>query len=140
MRAEEFQILLGPNTFSNFADVSFIGSFNNTVTRGGDNFTPTWALAPYTADIKLGTLKPGDVLSYTYQLTVRGRTNGAEHGVMGFIGDPFGINITAGNLVPTITLAAVPEPQTWVLLATGLCGIGHVARRRGRTRIARSVG
>lgn len=147
VRVEEFQIPLGPGIFSNFADISFIGSAG--VPLGIDVFNaptnPVWVLDPFSIDLTLGTLNPGDTLSYTYQLTTRGRTSGAERGFQAFVGDPFGVNITGGNLVATITQGApadVPEPQTWGIM---IVGVGLLARLRRPNRstlssYARSTG
>ena len=65
----------------------------------------------------------------------RGRTSGAERGFQAFVGDPFGANITGGNLVATITQGApanVPEPPMMLPL-TGLLilGLAGAARSHG---------
>jgi hypothetical protein len=130
LKAEEFQILLGPNVYANFAGVTPIGNFSNTIVEGGDSFDPTWTLAPFSADVRLGTLNAGDTLTYVYTLEARGTSNGGERGFAAFIGDPFGVDIVAGNLQPEITLA-VPEPASWLL---GAGGLALLAWRRGRVR------
>jgi hypothetical protein len=66
----------------------------------------------------LGTLQPGDTVSYVYQLTAQGTTHGGEQGYVAFLGDPFGSDVTSGNLV--LSLSSVPEPSTWTLSAIGL--------------------
>ena len=45
-------------------------------------------------DVKLGTLQPGDTVSYVYQLTAQGTTHGGEQGYVAFLGDPFGLDVT----------------------------------------------
>ena len=75
--------------FANFADVTFIGDVRSGPTFNGDGFDPLFALAPTTRDVSTGLLQPGDSYTYTYQLTVRGRTAGAEHGFLAFLGHPF---------------------------------------------------
>ena len=50
-------------------------------------------------NIKLGTLQPGDTVSYVYQLTAQGTTHGGEQGYVAFLGDPFGLDVTSGNLI-----------------------------------------
>lgn len=42
----------------------------------------------------------------------------------------------AGNRMTGLALTAVPEPGTWALMATGLVGLGGIARRRGRQQQA----
>jgi hypothetical protein len=66
----------------------------------------------------LGTLQPGDTVSYVYQLTAQGTTNGGEQGYVAFLGDPFGLDVTSGNLV--LSIASVPEPATGILSVIGL--------------------
>lgn len=121
VRAEEFQIPLGPGNFANFADITFIGSPGVTlhVTDNQDDSNPLWIFDPFTIDVVLGTLNPGDSLSYTYQLTARGNTSGRERGFQAFIGDPFGAGASNGNLQVTIT-PSVPEPASVWLTIAGL--------------------
>jgi len=71
-------------------------------------------------------------VSYTYQLTAQGTTHGGEQGYMAFLGDPFGLDITSGNLI--LSTAPVPEPATSVFSMAGLvgCVIGVLARRQAR--------
>ena len=131
MHADEYQILLGPNTFANFADITFVGSPPSAPHFFDDPGTPTWVLDAFSKDLVLGTLDPGDTLTYTYQIVVRGRTNGAERGFFAFVGDPFGADVVGANLVATIApaIAPVPEPPLWALLVAGL-GVGARCRRR----------
>jgi hypothetical protein len=79
-------------------------------------------------DITLGTLQPGDTVSYVYQLTAQGTTHGFEQGYVAFLGDPFGTDVTSGNLVLSTTF--VPEPAAWMLSVIGLVCI--VVVRGGR--------
>ena len=89
MHIDEFQLFLAPGHFENFADVTFIGNVGNAFTFNGDEFDPLATLAPGSRNVSIGTLQPGDTYTYTYQLTVRGRTAGAERGFQAFVGDPF---------------------------------------------------
>ena len=124
LRTFERQLLLGPGKFENFADVGFLGANNSTVDLfqsfkdNGDSFNPRFTLDSVSANVKLGILQPGDTVSYVYQLTAQGTTHGAEQGYMAFLGDPFGLDVTSGNLI--LTTSSVPEPATWVLSAIGL--------------------
>jgi hypothetical protein len=48
---------------------------------------------------------------------------------MAFLGDPFGLETTSGNLI--LATATAPEPATWMLEVLGLgCIIGVLGRRK----------
>jgi hypothetical protein len=137
MRAFEQQLISRPGSFVNFADVRFIGANNSTVSLfdsfkdNGDRFNPRFSLDSASTDVKLGTLQPGDTVSYTYQLTAQGTTNGGEQGYVAFLGDPFGVDVTSGNLI--LTANSAPEPAAWLLSVIGLAFIAVMlgARRAG---------
>jgi hypothetical protein len=124
LRTFEKQLILGPGHFENFADVGFLGANNSTVDLfqsfkdNGDPFNPRFSLDSVSTNVKLGTLQPGDTVSYVYQLTAQGTTHGAEQGYMAFLGDPFGVDVTSGNLI--LSTASVPEPATGILSVVGL--------------------
>jgi hypothetical protein len=124
LRTFERQLFLHPGDLENFADVGFLGASNTTVDLfksfkdNGDPFNPRFTLDPVSTDIKLGTLQPGDTVSYVYQLTAQGTTHGAEQGYVAFLGDPFGQEVDAGNLI--LTASSVPEPAAWILSVIGL--------------------
>jgi hypothetical protein len=126
MRAFETQLPSGPGPLFNFADFEFIGVNDRTkhlfedafIIKFIDPFNPRFDMNPMSTDVTLGTLQPGDTVSYVYQLTAQGTTNGGEQGFVAFLGDPFGSDVISGNLVPSI--APVPEPATWVLSLIGL--------------------
>jgi hypothetical protein len=136
--------LIGPNgSFPNFADVQFLGVNASTVSLfdsfkdNGDRFNPRFSVDSVATNIKLGELQPGDTVSYIYQLTAQGTTHGAEEGYMAFLGDPFGVDITPGNLVLTL-----PEPGTSMLTAVGMAcmtrGCGRRRGGRGQTKRSRA--
>ncbi len=134
LRTFERQLILRPGVFENFADVGFLGANNSTVSLfdsfkdNGDPFNPRFSLDSVSTDVKLGTLQPGDTVSYVYKLTAQGTTHGGEQGYMAFLGDPFGLDVTSGNLILSTT--SVPEPATWMLIVIGLGGVIRVACRR----------
>jgi hypothetical protein len=140
LRTFEQQVLLGPGTFANFADVQFLGSNNGTVDlfqsfkEGGNPSNPRFPVDSVSANVRLGTLQPGDTVSYVYTLTAQGTTHGGEHGFMAFLGDPFGVDITSGTLV--LSLAPVPEPATWITSLAGLILIAAALRQRRGTDVA----
>jgi hypothetical protein len=127
LRTFERQLVISPGNFENFADVGFLGANSSTVSLfqsfkdNGDPFNPRFSLDSVTANVKLGTLQPGDTVSYVYQLTAQGTTHGAEQGYVAFLGDPFGSDVISGNLV--LSTSAVPEPASWVLSVTALAFI-----------------
>lgn len=135
LRTFERQLMLGPGVFENFADVEFLGASNSTVDLfqsfkdNGSDSNPRFSIDSVSTDVKLGTLQPGDTVSYVYQLSAQGTTHGAEQGYVAFLGDPFGLDVTEGNLVLTTTPA--PEPTTCVLSAIALtCLVIVLARRQ----------
>jgi hypothetical protein len=58
-----------------------------------------------------------------YTLTAQGTTHGFERGYFAFVGDPFGENVTTGNLTETIVTSAAPEMSTSSLLVLGVAGM-----------------
>jgi hypothetical protein len=134
LRTFERQLVIRPGDFENFADVGFLGANNSTVNLfksfkdNGDPFNPRFSLDSVTANINLGTLQPGDTVSYVYQLTAQGTSHGAEQGYVAFLGDPFGADITSGNLV--LSAASVPEPASWTLSMIALVCVVAVLRLR----------
>jgi hypothetical protein len=130
IRADEYQIPLGPGVYENFADISITNDiFQNTLTNNGDTYNPEWTLAAVKGNVTLGVLGPGDSISYVYTISASGTTLGGEHGYYAFIGDPFGIDVVSGNLLPV--LGPVPEPPVWALAVGGLAWLGW-RRRRSR--------
>jgi hypothetical protein len=128
LSALEKQLEFSPGHFANFADVKFLGANNSTASLfdsfkdNGDKSNPRFSLDSVSTDVKLGTLQPGDTVSYVYELTAQGTTHGAEQGYVAFLGDPFGLDITSGNLILSTT-AAVPEPATWMFGVIALLGV-----------------
>lgn len=143
MKAFERQFANGSTgTFLNFADVEFIGEPGVDVafSTSGNDSVPQFNVDAFSTDVSLGSLETGDTVSYVYTLLATGTTRGFERGYYAFVGDPFGLSATAGNLaltldtsVPGVPDASVPEPQT---LALALAGLGGLAwrRRQGRAR------
>jgi hypothetical protein len=128
----EQQVPLGPGTFQNFADADFALDFGvppKLSVIGSDS--PQWKFDALSADLSVATLDFGDTLRLTYTLNATGSTVGGEHGYYAFVGDPFSAGGKGGNLVASVTAAAVPEPETWLLLLAGLGAI-TVRRRAGR--------
>jgi hypothetical protein len=132
LHAFERQFLLGPGVFENFADVEFLGVNQSTLSLfdsfkdNGSDSNPRFSLNSVSTDVRLGTLQPGDTVSYVYQLTAQGTTHGGEQGYVAFLGDPFGLNITTGNLV--LTLSEAPEPATWLLAAIELASLAVILK------------
>ena len=120
MRAFESQVPLSTGDFANFLDHELL-SVNNNIPPLFDTFDDRFFVDSVSTDIKLGTLQPGDTVSYIYQLTAQGTTHGFERGYVAFLGDPFGLDVTSGNLI--LSTSAVPEPATLLMLLTGILTI-----------------
>jgi PEP-CTERM motif len=128
LRAFETQIPLPTGGFANFLDHEFL-RVNNDIPPFFDTFDDKFFVDPVSTDIKLGTLQPGDTVSYVYQLTAQGTTHGFEQGYDAFLGDPFGSDVISDNLV--LSTSSVPEPSTWMLSVIGLvCIVAVLGVRR----------
>jgi len=127
LHVEEYQLLLDPGTYANYADITITDDhgFATTLTQSGDSYNPEWTLGAVRGDVALTTLQPGDSVSFIYTITASGTTLGSEHGYYAFVGDPFGVDTVTGNFIPT--LGPVPEPRSALLL---LAGLGRLAVRR----------
>ena len=111
--------------------------FTPVLRFNGDDFNPSYTLDPVSLDLDLGVIQPGDTMSWVYTLTAEGTTHGFERGYFAFLGDPFGEEVSSGNLVETIGAAAdAPEASTSALLLLGFAGL--LIRHRRNTGSHRS--
>jgi hypothetical protein len=63
-------------------------------------------------------------MSWVYTLTAQGTTHGFERGYYAFLGDPFGGEVSTGNLSETIGASTdAPEANTSALILLGLAGL-----------------
>ena len=146
LRAFETQLELSPGVFSNFAVVDFIGLNSKTehlfdsFKFNGDEINPRFNINAVSTEVEFGTLQPGDVLDFVYQLTAEGTTHGFERGFVAFLGDPFEVDGSSGAFVVTTgpAAAAVPEPATWVLMILGFGAVAGMAGRRRASALPRS--
>jgi len=138
-KEQQFPLGTGPivTTFSNFAVLDpfstgrlAINPFL-TLTDNGDSSVPKATIDNLSFSQLLGTLHPGDILSYVYTLTAEGTTHGAEQGFLAFVGDPFDLVTSGAGIEVTAVTAAVPEPANWML---SLLGLVLVSVRRWRAR------
>ena len=91
---KQFALGTGPNvtTFSNFAVVDPFSSGKlpinpfATLKDNGNESVPKFTIDKLSFTQTLGTLHPGDILSYVYTLTAEGTTHGAEQGYLAFLG------------------------------------------------------
>jgi hypothetical protein len=136
MRMTEKQIELAPNTFANFDDVKFlfenVGTLSLTPNNNDSKTSPRVSLDPITLTPTLGTLHPGDSLTFVYSLFAIETTGGGEgKGAFAFVGDPFDLTVPGGgfsvvvldDLPPPPPVGGVPEPGTLAILGLGL-GLG----------------
>jgi hypothetical protein len=98
--------------------------FTPTLRFNGDDFKPSYTLDPVSLDLDLGVLQAGDTISWVYTLTAQGTTHGFERGYYAFLGDPFGGEVSTGNLSETIGASTdAPEANTSALILLGLAGL-----------------
>jgi hypothetical protein len=131
---KQFPLGTGPNvtTFSNFAVIDPFSSGKLpinpflTLQDNGDDSVPKATMDDLSFTQTLGTLHPGDILSYVYTLTAEGTTHGAEQGYLAFLGDPFSVDVTSDNLIliaEPVSTTSVPEPAAWMLCVVALGSI-----------------
>jgi hypothetical protein len=137
LHAFEMQVPSFPvGGLANFADCKFLGVNSSTVSLfdsfkdNHDQSNPRFTLDSVSTNVNLGTLQPGDTVSYVYQLTAQGTTHGAEQGYVAFLGDPFGVDVISGNL--GLSISSVPEPATGILSIIGLACMWVVLGAGGR--------
>ncbi len=73
-------------------------------------------------------------MSWVYTLTAEGTTHGFERGYFAFLGDPFGAEPVAGNLVESLAPSTAPEAAPSSLMLLGLAGLFL-----GRSQYVRSL-
>lgn len=100
-----------------FATFTFNGQFdgNSTITYSG-NATITGGTGLFTGATGTGTFSGVDIIT--------GLAPGSDPG------DPSFVGTTTQNLIYSINTPAVPEPETYALLLTGLGLVGFSARRK----------
>ncbi len=128
LREFERQIPSGKDLL-NLADKQILESpnplvFTPTLRFNGDDFNPSYTLDPVALDLDLGVIQAGDTMSWVYTLTAQGTTHGFERGYFAFLGDPFGGEVSTGNLRETIGATTdTPEASTSALLLLGFAGM-----------------
>jgi hypothetical protein len=142
IREFETQVPSGKDLL-NLADKQLIEApnplvFTPTLRFNGDDFNPSYTLDPVALDLDLGVIQPGDTMSWVYTLTAQGTTHGFERGYYAFLGDPFGGEVTTGNLRQTIVVSSdAPEANTSALLLLGFAGL--LMRHWRNVRSRRSI-
>ena len=104
----------------------------NSFKFNGDESTRRFNINAVSTEVEFGTLQPGDVLDFVYQLTAEGTTHGFERGFVAFLGDPFEVDGSSGSFVfeTSAVTPSVPEPSTWVLMIVGFGLVAGFAGRR----------
>jgi hypothetical protein len=116
---DEFKFTVGPQSgvLGGVVGLDLLGDLSVQY-RIGMGSTPIWGA--WTAS----SLIPSDVDTgaFSYSQTLSGLSTGQT--------DWFGVKGTATKASYSVTLAPVPEPETYALLISGLALMGTIARRR----------
>ena len=146
MKVSEKQFALGTGNVNNFSNFAVVDPFSSgklpinpftTLKDNGNESVPKFTIDKLSFTQTLGTLHPGDILSYVYTLTAEGTTHGAEQGYLAFLGDPFDLTASGGGFEVTAIAATVPEPASWML---SMLGVILIAVNRWRARQAARAG
>jgi hypothetical protein len=134
LREFETQLPNPVGGFLNFADFQLLGTAGPPIAVGDGMTSAGFLLDPVSANVDLGVLNTGDILSYVYTLTAEGTTHGFERGYDARIGDPFGVDVVTNNLGVTVTpvTGEVPEPRGLGLAVLGCTGLWLWRKRRIR--------
>jgi uncharacterized protein (TIGR03118 family) len=121
--ASPWGIVFAPASFGKFGGDLLVGNFS-FVDSGIDAFNPTTGALVGTIPINVGV---GNTPGGLWTLTFGGGGADGDPNVLYFTD---GINGEKDGLFGAIT--SVPEPSTWLMMLTGLGGLGLAARRRRR--------
>jgi uncharacterized protein (TIGR03118 family) len=119
--ASPWGVVIAPATFGKFGGDLLVGNFSY-VDSGIDAFNPTTGALEGTIPIDVGA---GNTAGGLWALTFGGGGKDGNPNVLYFTD---GINGETDGLFGAI--ASVPEPSTWLMMLTGLGGLGLAARRR----------
>ncbi len=117
--------------------LAFGFGFPGTYTEDGNAFSiwgASYVLDTYPVNINLNSVGLGEEFSLQYSATLKAIGQGGESEASVRFWDPLGtepfFNVTSNGLTPGPGPAPVPEPGTFLLLGSGLLGLGFVQYRR----------
>ncbi len=125
---------------TDYSAINSAGPVNITATSGSQFTIQLVAVNPATGQFQLNSANFNNGTAYSWTLLtagtpITGFTGSNQFDVDDttdfqnpFQGGTFSVGVIGNEL--TLTFSPVPEPSTWVLMATGLCALGAAARRR----------